>query len=137
MLWTMRRVILNSSYHYCHHNCWSEDVIKTRPKGVLHRFMKYLLYIKCNPTGFLLYHHFICGFKRWQSSPKGSKLSIYWQYIIISHWVNSRIKSNDRTNRPKIGLFGPVYMIQSMIEKLAKLCDLFLRSTRSEYSLYC
>ena len=38
-----------------------------------------------------------------------------------THWVNSRISRNSRINRPKIGLFGPLYGIQTMIKTWAKL----------------
>ena len=37
--------------------------------------------------------------------------------VSMAHWGNSRISRNSRTNWPKIGLFGPLYKIQTKIEK--------------------
>ena len=39
LFWSWTSQLVELSYHYCHHNCWSKDVIKTRPKGVLHTFI--------------------------------------------------------------------------------------------------
>ena len=39
--------------------------------------------------------------------------------FVSTHWVNSRISRNDRAKRPKIGLFGPLYKIQTKIENRA------------------
>ena len=54
--------------------------------------------------------------------PATTDTQLHLQYgpakLTTAHWVNSRISRNNRTNRPKIGLFGPVYKIQTMIEKL-------------------